>query len=225
MEKAASEIAAMLGLDVIKVDLAQREGRFGALIEMWEESRSQTARQILEDEVPRYDSQSDYTYQQVRAVMAPLGLLPDLHDMLVFDALIDNQDRHDQNWEVRPEGRLMPLFDNCTCSVPLLSIPKQRKLVGNRKRRASLYGNVRSALRWQGKHCSYDMTPLRLLREIQGQHPDDVAPSLRRVLATPLADMQSIYDEIPFPAIDEACRQLAKEALADRYDAFGELVA
>lgn len=127
-EKLASEIARAIGVPVARVELAQRHGKRGCLVEdvRWSGGGLQPGAVLLSAVVERYDvddkGHRGHSVANIHRGLVPFGPPPvasvptsfaafDVFvGYLILDALIANTDRHEQNWAVltRPPGQAGP---------------------------------------------------------------------------------------------------------------------
>lgn len=148
----AYEVGINLGFNVLKYQPAILEGIGGCLSKSMTENFTQElihGQQVLLRIYPEFETKkgTDHTFQLVESFFKSLNnteerkyIIKDFIEMLVFDAIIGNRDRHQQNWaiireiklQIRPkkyfglikqsnlpiitrEIRFSPLFDNGNC--------------------------------------------------------------------------------------------------------------
>jgi hypothetical protein len=122
-EKIAAEFGAVLGFKMMDVTFAIYEGRFGLLLRNFVKrgedeffDGGDLLKAIVTDFNPK--SLKGYHLSNVMRAIAPFKVYnvdKEFIKMLIFDALIANQDRHCENWGViqNKNGiRLAPFFDN-----------------------------------------------------------------------------------------------------------------
>ncbi len=127
-EKIASELARHVGIPAAKVELAQRDGTRGCLVEdvRWSKGSDQPGQVLLGGVVEDYDADHKqhrgHSVANIRIALEgfagppgsptppQFGAFDVFAGYLVFDALIANSDRHDRNWAVltRPPGEAGP---------------------------------------------------------------------------------------------------------------------
>ena len=148
-EKLASDIAALLDIECAHVELGFFHGREGSmsflinqdgedLIEgIWlinEYYPSYSAEKMYDDTVGEY-----YSIEMLTTAIQKYGLLPDLLRMLVFDYLIGNTDRHQNNWAIISKGEreyaFSPLYDNSSSLCCYVQEQHLGSLLGNDARR------------------------------------------------------------------------------------------
>ena len=122
-EKMSYEIAKILGYDCARIELAKdEEGTIGVLnylfvdIGATEHIDAVSYLNIHDDERPNY-----YTISNIKKVLDELDkeLFYDFIKIMIFDALVGEQDRHEENWGIERVGekyKISPLYDN-GCSL------------------------------------------------------------------------------------------------------------
>lgn len=123
-ERLASELARFMGIPSARVDLADRDGILGCIVEdlRWSKGSLQPGRVLLPEVVRDYDPEDPdrrgHNVVNIRVALERFASPPGsptpegfaafdvFTGYLIFDALIANRDRHDRNWAVllRPPG-------------------------------------------------------------------------------------------------------------------------
>jgi hypothetical protein len=148
-EKLASELAALLGIPCAHVEIGIYNGREGsmsflinkddeALIEgIWLINQlypNYSAEKMYDESTEEY-----YSLEMIVNSVEKYGLLPELLKMLVFDYLIGNSDRHQNNWAIISKGdktyTFSPLYDNSSSLCCYVPEDKIASLLGNDKNR------------------------------------------------------------------------------------------
>lgn len=129
-EVVAAKIAELLGLDVIKAEIAKKDGQYGCLsldyIEQYQAIEDETGFSLMEAKIG-----DEYNYLQSCSLKGMELLNLAFHtlekftyfkqnrqafiNMNLFDILIGNQDRHPSNWAIlfrKNESFFGPLYDN-----------------------------------------------------------------------------------------------------------------
>lgn len=118
-EKMSYEIANILGYECAKIELARDlAGNLGVLNYLFidignvEHMDAVSYLNIHGDERPKY-----YTISNIEETLNKLDkkLFKDFMKILIFDALVGEQDRHEENWGIEKIGgkyKLSPLYDN-----------------------------------------------------------------------------------------------------------------
>lgn len=105
----AYEVGRHLGFNVLEYDLAEKNGRFGCISENMVDTESE---QLIEGHsiLTNYDASYDpedksmyhmYTFSFVRKAFEKYGygsFVNEFINILIFDAIIGNRDRHQSNW-------------------------------------------------------------------------------------------------------------------------------
>lgn len=118
-EKMSYEIAKILGYDCARIELAKdNDGTLGVLNYLFvdigntEHIDAVSYLNIHDNERPEY-----YTISNIKKILDELdkSLFNDFIKIMVFDALVGEQDRHEENWGIERIGdryKLSPLYDN-----------------------------------------------------------------------------------------------------------------
>lgn len=127
-EKLASDIAALLDIPCAKIDIGMYSGRIGSMSYIINKANERLVEGVSVissdeffpgyDEYRLYDNVSKWYYSLniVLPVIKENKLEKEFFEMLIFDALIGNTDRHHSNWAFlttdSKKYRFCPLYDN-----------------------------------------------------------------------------------------------------------------
>jgi hypothetical protein len=129
-EKLAADIADLLDVPCSDVDIGTYNGRLGSMSYKINRSNEFLLEGVsfINKSYPNYDieklydpeKQLYYSFQMVFPIIAGLGFEREFVEMVAFDALIGNSDRHHSNWALlvsftKPNElfvRFSPLYDN-----------------------------------------------------------------------------------------------------------------
>lgn len=161
-------------------------------------------------EVKRNRLPPDYTFQRIKEILEPKSLVGEFVDMLLFDALIFNTDRHQDNWGVcRKEGnlRLAPAYDNSSSLGWNLSDQYLKGIYeDSRKLERFIYGSP--------THIGYNHSTKRKHIELM-QHLKQVEPvffnsSLEKIEILTQQSIRDIVNNIP----EELMSDLRKDIIS-----------
>lgn len=224
----AYEIGKKLGFNVLKYEPAILEGLGGCLSKSMTEDFTQElihGQQLLLRIYPEFETKkgTDHTFQLVESFFKSLEeeenklIINNFIEMLVFDAIIGNRDRHQQNWAIIREikiqsrtkkyfsfkkqinlpiitrtVRFSPLFDNGNCLAYNIIEEKLYNFINEEaKLEKYLFGEKAvSHLKWYGTA----MPHIELLNHISKIHPEVVQKITKRVNS--LFNENIIYDII-----------------------------
>lgn len=117
-EKMAYELAKALGFDCAKIDLAYDEdGKIGVLNYYFSNRTAPHTDIVAYLNKDSRQRQNFYTISNIKSVLDDISpnLFQNFIRIMVFDALIGEQDRHEENWGItEKEGKyyISPLYDN-----------------------------------------------------------------------------------------------------------------
>ena len=156
-EVVAAQVARRLGVPVVDVELAVRSGRRGALVRrLTDLDQALHTGSVLLAQDERYDPEDTVTCrghslevvgQHLKNIDGARAMTP----LLVLDALINNRDRHHNNWAVLVRGRerlLAPAFDHGTSLGSKLTDTARRRLL-EQDPRLTEYTRRATAWRWE----------------------------------------------------------------------------
>lgn len=212
----AYEVGAQLGFNVLKYEPAALEGIGGCLSKSMTENFTQElihGQQVLLRMYPEFETKkgTDHTFQLVEeffnSTIEPKHklIINDFIEMLVFDAVIGNRDRHQQNWaiirEIKVQARtnnkyfsfkkkydeplivmtacFSPLFDNGNCLAYNIIEEKLDSFINDEnKLEKYLFGEKAvSHLKWFGAA----MPHIDLLKHISKKYPEPVINTIKRI--------------------------------------------
>lgn len=115
-EVIASEIGEALGLDILHYDVAWRDDRLGCLSKSMidpQKEELQEGYKWLTGFDSKYDikDKDAYTFQIIERLLTTRfkqeGFIKDLIEIIVFDSIIGNEDRHQENWSIIVTNKLV----------------------------------------------------------------------------------------------------------------------
>ncbi|WP_371366359.1 hypothetical protein SRRS_07500 [Sporomusa rhizae] len=155
-EKLASDLGALLEIPCAKVEIGLYKNREGSMSYLINNDTEELIEGIslINQYYPNYsaekmyDSSLDQQYSIHMLVKSinKYGLLQDLLRMLIFDYLIGNTDRHQNNWAIIKTGtgtyKFSPLYDNSSSLCCYILEREVKNYLGNDLKR--LYSLVRT---------------------------------------------------------------------------------
>lgn len=119
-EKVAAEVGRMLNFETMDVDIAKYNDRKGLLLKNfinYGEAEFFDGGDLLKNVLEDFDPNDlrGYNIENIMQCLKPYDLEIEMIRIIIFDALIANQDRHCENWGViQKDGKLRfsPIFDN-----------------------------------------------------------------------------------------------------------------
>jgi len=211
----AYKVGVKLGFNVLKYEPAILDGSGGCLSKSMTEDFTQElihGQQLLLRIYPEFETKkgTDHTFQLVESFFKSLNedehklIINDFINMLVFDSIIGNRDRHQQNWaiireikiQVRPNKyfglkkntklpiitrtvRFSPLFDNGNClAYNIIEENLDSFITDDNRLEKYLFGEKAvSHLKWFGA----PMPHIELLKHIAKIYPEVVINSIEKV--------------------------------------------
>ena len=232
-EKAASEIALLLGITAARVELAAFQGRAGCISRNFIDSSAGEAvvhgNEIMATTVHGYDKskvrmQSEHSLDNIVAAICKLRGFADtecalrtMAGFLVLDALIGNTDRHHENWGLRvhrPQlGRgveltVAPSFDHASSLGRELTDSKREQLLANKQVGRYIEkgrgGIFQDAAQLRGQN------PLDLVLRAARSHPSYFQEALEALLRVDLDAIDLVLERLPTQRASQSAKMLAQ---------------
>ncbi|MGG0031613.1 HipA domain-containing protein [Priestia megaterium] len=207
-EKVASEIGKVLKLEMMDVAIAKYEDRQGLLLTnfvKYGEEEHFDGGDLLKTIIDGFDPNdlTDYTLENILRCLVPLNLEKEIVKVIIFDALIGNQDRHCENWGVIQKGgdiRLTPIYDNGAS----LGFSNKEERVKMMLKDANMFG----AFTNRGKSIigipSKKKPKIKaLLHEIYALFPDVVSEEIERLNYLQTEEIKHILETIHLDIMSE----------------------
>ncbi|WP_257128377.1 HipA domain-containing protein [Priestia megaterium] len=207
-EKVASEIGKVLKLEMMDVAIAKYEDRQGLLLTnfvKYGEEEHFDGGDLLKTIIDGFDPNdlTDYTLENILRCLVPLNLEKEIVKVIIFDALIGNQDRHCENWGVIQKGgdiRLTPIYDNGAS----LGFSNKEERVEMMLKDANMFG----AFTNRGKSIigipSKKKPKIKaLLHEIYALFPGVVSEEIERLDYLQTEEIKHILEIIPLDIMSE----------------------
>lgn len=144
-EKLASDLAALLEIPCAVVEIGLYEKREGSMSYLINRDNEELIEGIslINQYYPHYSAEQMYDgfldeYYSIHMLVKSInkyGLLSDLLKMLIFDYIIGNTDRHQNNWAIINEGngsyKFSPLYDNSSSLCGYILERNLKNYLGN----------------------------------------------------------------------------------------------
>jgi hypothetical protein len=252
-EKIASEVAHILSIPAVTVELSEFQGRRGcASLNFSTQSKQlEHGNEVMAGLLDGYDRelryrQSSHTVENIvkavskmfRSPREHLTVLQQLASYLVLDALIGNTDRHHENWgflwqvqvhidEVSEAGRISKEYE----VAPAFDLGSSlgRELLDTKRALHLEKGTVEKYLR-KARGGIYipgakrGESPLTLVELTAQEYPDYFRPTLDRLRMTSLAHIFSVIDRVPEERMTMQARNFAKAMIGVAYDCLRRIV-
>jgi hypothetical protein len=211
----ASEIGRLLGFNVLVYDIAFNGSELGCISKLMTSHRNETlieGYKYLTAYNPKYtyENKRGYTFQFIREALKHHKLdesIEDIIKIIVFDSLIGNSDRHQENWgfiqkftinTVRPQKlkfrskreeekveitidmnhEFSPIYDSGSCLGREIADDKIGQYLTDTVMTAAYVGNKgKSEIHWNGEKLSH----LELLHNVMSEHRETVLDIIYQV--------------------------------------------
>ena len=235
-EKIAAEVAAVMGVEAARVELAEYRGRPGAASRSFVGPNESLVHgnEILAGQLVGYDihkklKQTDHTIENIVEAIRRLAdgadwyhnVLEDFAWYWVLDALIANTDRHHENWGFivwEGEGgqspfRLAPSFDHASSLGREILSDNADKILNDPAGVDRYVKRGHGGIYWTSTDPR-GANPLHLVELAAQRYPRYLRAPLQAVANTPIEKLTRIVDEVPLSVMTPPSRRLAKAILA-----------
>jgi hypothetical protein len=187
-EKLASELAGLIGLECARIDIGKYDSRIGSMSYLINNETEILIEGIylINKKYPNYNPASLYDnineeYYSIEMILNSLeeySLSNDFFKIAIFDFLIGNTDRHQNNWAVisyNDNIRMCPMYDNGSSLCCYLEDENIDSYLGNDKMKFNSLVNTKSKSRVRvNKKVKKEPTHLEVLQYINLNHRDCV---------------------------------------------------
>lgn len=159
-EKLASELAKTIGLECAKIEIGKYNSRIGSMSYLINTEKEILIEGIslINSKYPTYNPRTMYDYlkdeyyslEMILNSINDYNLVDDFLKIMIFDFLIGNTDRHQNNWAVisiNDNIRMCPLYDNGSSLCCYLEDEKIDSYLGNDKMKFNSLVNTKSKSR------------------------------------------------------------------------------
>lgn len=173
----ASEIGKSIGVDILHYDVAWNKGRLGCLSKsmLAPQEELQEGYRWLTGFYPEYDANDKdaYSFQIIERLLKSRfqnkGFVRNIIETIVFDSIIGNEDRHQENWGIIVSNRLSdhvfgrnrsaveteyvfaPIYDSGSSMGRELSDSKVTQMLKDNVQLEAYVNRGRSEIRWEGE--------------------------------------------------------------------------
>ncbi|WP_156203399.1 HipA domain-containing protein [Candidatus Syntrophocurvum alkaliphilum] len=218
-EKIASEIAKLINIECMKVDLGSYNSRIGCISYKINNDNENLREgiQFINKYYPSYDPNLLYDNEQMEYYSLDM-ILHSLKEfdfqkeflkIPIFDFLIGNTDRHQNNWAILQKGKsytLCPLYDNASSLCCYIQESKIDGYLGNDKVRFLSLVDTKSTSRIRiNKNIKKEPTHLEVLRFLRDNYYNDV-----------IDIVQTINYHINENSLDEILEQYTADIVSKR---------
>lgn len=227
-EKLSYEIAKILGFECAVIELAKDEyGKLGVLNYIFTNDKK-----IEHNDAVSYlkksgeDRKDFYTLENIKKGLDKLdsNLFFELFKILVFDALIGEQDRHEENWgiiKINKEYHISPLYDNgCSLLNKFKDELYANKYYNGLNDFDSFINRSRSLIYDKNgkKYKHFD-----LIKELYNKYPDKIKIELKKLERLDDKKIEKIVNYIPDELLTNMHKKYIIKYLKKRRDILLEI--
>lgn len=165
-----------------------------------------------------------YTYSLLNQIFDKYGILSKLYEMIVFDTLIGNTDRHQDNFGLirkvgTQEVRFAPLYDNASSLGRELTQDRVTKMLKDSQMlRAYVENNkARSCIRWGSKSNLNKISLIDFFKEVHRISPEILVYAEKVCLLTD-DKISWLVSQIPSEVMGDSHKELVQRILSRRRD-------
>lgn len=231
-EKIASELGKEIEIKVQSVELGIRDGKIGALIEYSYDRNTEKlveGWELLKEEYPDFDvlANPGYVFEKIEIVLKKYSeeILNDFIDLLFFDALIGNTDRHCENWGIIEKNtlsgyektRLIAAYDNSASLGRELHEDEGRikLLLTNENQFERFLRRCNSKIRWESERR---INHFDFFEKIIEKFPGKKEKYLQKLKFLSDEKIENIIMKVPEVAMCELMKIVLKKIIKERRD-------
>ncbi len=188
---------------MMDVQFANYNGINGVLLSSFvnvEKERSYTGADLMDGIVPDFDAYdlSQYTLENIMLALEPYSFEREFVQIIFFDSLIANQDRHSENWsiiEFEDRVRFAPIYDNGASLGFNNSEDQVLKILKNPEMLKGFVNRGKACVGMEGERKKPKIG--KLLTRIEMLYPEFVKVEMERVNCLQKDDVVGILNDIP----------------------------
>jgi hypothetical protein len=230
-ERVTADIARAIGLPVPDVHYARRGEALGTVIYSFlgDGERLVHGGEIFAGQYDGFDpwDYKSHTYQRLRKIMILPAISLRVHEMLLFDALVGNVDRHVNNWGFVSNSfqYFAPIFDNGSTLIARCDEEKCGHVLRDRPQFDGLVRNCDSRIYWDcGDRCE-KLRHFDFVRRLIRDYAKDVRSVEGRFKTISSAQLTACLDEVPEDWLGPTQLKVAAQLIETRHQCLLEALA
>lgn len=237
-EKLASELAGLIGLECARIEIGRYDSRIGSMSYLINNKSEILIEGIylINKQYPNYDPASMYDnvneeYYSIEMILNSLdeyNLKGEFFKIAVFDFLIGNTDRHQNNWAVirySDNFRMCPMYDNGSSLCCYLQEDNIDSYLGKDKMKFNSLVNTKSRSRVRiDKKRKKEPTHLEILQYIKLHYYDSVV-DLIKVINKNITEynLEKIISNYPDELLSPKRKALIKKFLLEKVNLMNQV--
>ncbi|GED34867.1 HIRAN domain-containing protein [Brevibacillus centrosporus] len=227
-EKLCSEFAKVLDFPCADVNIAVRNGVIGCLSYFFVDKENGYSHFDGGNYFPNdydFEKNAGYNLQLIRTVMDQLDtseqkLFQEFLYIIVFDALVANGDRHQDNWgitrhETREEAFISPLYDNSATLGRDLNEQRLNELLDSRTEMIRYISRSKSKIGWDNVRCQKHFI---LVKELTREYPEEMHGLLERLKLLNDSIVEEVLNKMPKTIMTDIQKQFVIQFVKERRD-------
>ncbi|KXG09917.1 Serine/threonine-protein kinase CtkA [Anoxybacillus sp. P3H1B] len=223
-EKLCSEIAKLIGFPCARVDLAIRNEVYGCLSYFFVDKDNGYVHHDGGTFFPFYyddEKNRGYNIQLIMEVLKQQGIpFEQFLFIIIFDALVANGDRHQDNWGItrhdnRSEVFISPLYDNSACLGRDLTQERLIKYNSSEEQLLRYIYKGKSKIGWDEIR---NENHFRLVRRLGKLYPSEIRQLIYQLRKLDDYSIENIVNKLPAEVISCEHKEFVKKFLKKRRD-------
>ncbi|MDR1198216.1 MAG: HipA domain-containing protein [Prevotellaceae bacterium] len=198
----ASEVGKSLGFNMLVYDIAYRQAEIGCLSRLMIDTNKEKLNEginYLRGYNPQYDPEdksryNEYTFSFIQKTLEYYdirNMIEDIIRVIIFDSLIGNSDRHQENWGFIASNQdeyasqqekqniiFSPIYDNGSCLGREIENEKVHKILHDSNMLNAYINRGKAEIRWNGVALNH----FKLIEKIKIEYDIFVTHEINRII-------------------------------------------
>jgi len=229
-EKVTAAIAKVVGLAAPEVRYARRADALGTIIYSFlgDGERLIHGGEIFAGLFEGFDpwDYKSHTYQRLRKIIIVPAISVRIHEMILFDAMAGNVDRHVNNWGIVSNSfqYFAPFFDNGSTLFARCGDEMCEHLLRDKVHFAGLIRNCDSRIYWEGTGGTEKLRHFDFVMRVKAAHPKEVQAVEQRFKDATVPQLLECLEDVPEGWLTPRQREVGEMLIKARYERLLEVL-